>query len=273
MKEEKEKISILGCGWLGLPLAQKLLEKGYIVKGSTTSENKISILKEHKIKPFLVTLYEDKIEGCIQDFLNNSDILIVDIPPKLRSTTSENFVSKIKLLIAEIEKSSVQKVLFISSTSVYADVFPIEEITEKTPTNPETESGKQLVETEQLLLSNTTFETTILRFGGLIGEDRNPIVHLAGRENVTNAEAPINFIHHEDCIGIITAIVEKSVWNTVFNAVTPQHPTRKEYYTAKAKELKLTPPTFDKNITSIGKIVSNNKLVALLNYNFKAPIL
>lgn len=273
MKKENKTISILGCGWLGLPLAQKLIKKEYTVKGSTTSENKISVLKEHNIKPFLVTLSEDKIDGCIQDFLNDSDILIVDIPPKLRSTTSENFVSKIKLLIAEIEKSNVQKVLFISSTSVYADGFPIEEITEETPTNPETESGKQLVETEQLLLSNTSFETTILRFGGLLGEDRNPIKHLAGRENVANAEAPINFIHQEDCIGIITAIVEKSVWNTIFNAVAPQHPTRKEYYTAKAKELKLTPPTFDNNSTSNGKIVSSAKIMEKLDYRFIKSIL
>ena len=27
---------ILGCGWLGLPLAQQLVEDGHIVRGSTT---------------------------------------------------------------------------------------------------------------------------------------------------------------------------------------------------------------------------------------------
>lgn len=264
----KQTISILGCGWLGFPLAKYLLKKGYKIKGSTTSENKISILKEHEINPFLLALYEDKIEGNIHDFLNDSDILIVDIPPKLRSTTSENFVSKIKLLITEIEKSNIKKVLFISSTSVYADGFPVKEITEETPTNPETKSGKQLVETEQLLLSNTTFETTILRFGGLIGEDRNPIKHLAGREKVANPEAPINFIHQEDCIGIITAIVEKSVWNDIFNAVAAQHPTRKEYYTTKAKELKLTPPAFEENSISFGKIVNSTKVAKTLEYTF-----
>ena len=41
MKEEREKISILGCGWLGLPLAKSLLAKGYKIKGSTTSESKL----------------------------------------------------------------------------------------------------------------------------------------------------------------------------------------------------------------------------------------
>ena len=30
-------ISLLGCGSLGFPLATKLLQKGYYVKGSTTT--------------------------------------------------------------------------------------------------------------------------------------------------------------------------------------------------------------------------------------------
>jgi 3-hydroxyisobutyrate dehydrogenase-like beta-hydroxyacid dehydrogenase len=34
-----EKISILGMGWLGKPLATLLLSEGYSVKGSTTKES------------------------------------------------------------------------------------------------------------------------------------------------------------------------------------------------------------------------------------------
>ena len=35
------QVSILGCGWLGLPLAKSLIEKGFSVNGSTTSVEKI----------------------------------------------------------------------------------------------------------------------------------------------------------------------------------------------------------------------------------------
>jgi nucleoside-diphosphate-sugar epimerase len=59
------------------------------------------------------------------------------------------------------------------------------------------------------LQGNSRFKTTILRFGGLIGEDRNPIRFLAGRENLENPDAPINLIHQTDCIGIILRIIEK----------------------------------------------------------------
>jgi hypothetical protein len=39
--------------------------------------------------------------------------------------------------------------------------------------NPDSEGGRQLVLVESLLQKNTDFKTTILRFGGLIGDDRN----------------------------------------------------------------------------------------------------
>lgn len=54
------KISILGCGWLGLPLAKQLIKKGFSVKGSTTSEEKISILKTEGIISFLISLSDSK---------------------------------------------------------------------------------------------------------------------------------------------------------------------------------------------------------------------
>ena len=37
----KTTISIIGCGWLGYPLALFLKEKGYQVKGSSRSEEKL----------------------------------------------------------------------------------------------------------------------------------------------------------------------------------------------------------------------------------------
>ena len=171
------KISILGCGWLGFPLAQKLIETGYEVKGSTTSENKIDILQSNKIEPFLIELTEDKITGTISEFLNESKILIIDIPPGLRKITEytieKTFVNKIKTLLPFIENSTIEKVIFISSTSVYSESDLIPTVTEKSILYPDTESGKQLAEVENLFRNNRNFQTTIIRFGGLIGEDRN----------------------------------------------------------------------------------------------------
>ncbi|WP_396153979.1 NAD(P)H-binding protein [Flavobacterium sp.] len=271
------KVSILGCGWLGFPLAKKLIDNGFEVKGSTTSENKLAVLKSNKIAPYLLELSETKISKSITDFLNDSEILIIDIPPGLRKiteTTSEKtFVNKIKTLLPFMENSTIEKVIFISSTSVYDDTAAIPTVNEKTVLNPNTESGKQLMEVENLLRNNYNFQTTIIRFGGLIGEDRNIVKMLTGKTNVANPDAPINLIHQEDCVEIICEILKQNCWNETFNAVAPNHPTRKKYYTEKAKQLHLTAPLFNENDTNFGKIVSSEKLENVLGYTFKKTAL
>lgn len=279
MKEERKIISILGCGWLGLPLAKSLLAKGYEVKGSTTSVSKLEVLKNAGISPFQIQLEENQIIGNMEDFLNETDVLIVDIPPGLRgdfATSNEMaFVNKVKTLIPFIEKSGIPKVIFVSSTSVYDDAFPIVTFTEATPPNPSSESGKQLVIAETLLQSNPYFKTTIIRFGGLIGADRHPIKFLAGRENVENPEAPVNLIEREDCIKIIEKIlnqVQNANWNETFNAVAPNHPKRIDYYHKKALEMNLKVPTFVKDSISKGKIISSQKLQTILDYSFQNEI-
>ena len=262
-----KQISILGCGWLGFPLAEVLISNGFEVKGSTTSEEKLSILKTAGIEPFKIVLSEAKIDGNITDFLNASEILIIDIPPKLRKAESESFVAKIQNLIPFIENSLVKNVIFISSTSVYGEDNSI--VTEEPPTNPDTESGKQLVVCENILQNNSHFKTTVVRFGGLIGEDRNPVHSFAGKSNLENGNKPINFIHQEDCIGILLKIIETNSWNENFNAVAPFHPSRKEYYSQKAVELNLAPPQFIEDKTAKGKIILSDKLENVLGYHFQ----
>lgn len=272
------KISILGCGWLGLPLAKALLKKGFSVNGSTTSSEKISVLENAGLHPFLINVILSPVEGSlgnksvsgiIETFLQESNTLIIDIPPKLRGPNKENFVGKIESLIPFIEKSSVENVIFVSSTSVYGEQNEI--VTEESPLNPDTESGKQLVAAEQLLQSNDNFKTTVLRFGGLIGDDRHPVKFLAGRENIDNPDAPINLIHQEDCIGIILKIIQNDSWNETFNAVTPFHPSRSTYYAQKAADLNLVSPKFNHKNTSVGKTISTNKIETILNYTFTKP--
>ena len=275
------KISILGCGWLGLPLAKSLLSKGHEIKGSTTSESKLDVLKNAGISPFQIQLESHQIIGTIEDFLKETNVLVIDIPPGLRrefSTSLEmTFVNKVKTLIPFIEKSGIQKVVFVSSTSVYGDGFQIVEITEETQPNPDTESGKQLVIAETILQSNSYFKTTVIRFGGLLGDDRHPIKFLAGRTNVENPDAPVNMIQREDCIGIIEEILKQVQhdnweWNQTFNAVAPQHPTRKAYYHKKAEIFNLPLPTFAEDSKSKGKIISSKKVETILGYSFQKQI-
>ena len=265
-----KQVSILGCGWLGMPLAKKMIQNGFLVKGSTTSAHKIELLQSNDIKPYLITLSENEIVGDFELFLSESEFLLIDIPPKLRGHQTENFVAKIKNTISFIEKSNIKKVLFVSSTSVFADDNAV--VSQYTVPNPETESGKQLLEVEQLLQSNPNFKTTIIRFGGLIGEDRNPARMLAGKTNVSNPNAAVNLIHQQDCINSIVRIVALNAFPKTYNAVAPFHPTRKEYYTQKSKKLNLPLPEFDYTKPSVGKTILSDYLMDDLGFIFTEGI-
>jgi len=264
----KNNISILGCGWLGLPLAKTLAANGFNIKGSTTSQSKIEILAGSGIEPFLLKVEAESIDGAITDFLSTASTLIIDFPPKSK-TDGSSYLAKIENLIPHLEQSGIKFVLFVSSTSVYGDGSGL--ATEEMAVTPTTESGRQVLEAENILLSNTHFETTVLRFGGLIGDERHPVYHLSGKENLENPDNPINLIHREDCLSIILKIIEHKIWGEVFNAVAPYHPSRYQYYTEKARSLGLPEPHFSNKSQQSGKIVSTGKLLRYVKYNFLHP--
>jgi len=260
----------MGCGWLGLPLAKSLLEDGYAVHGTTTSASKMAVLEAAGIRPYPISLQESGPEGPIALFLKSVDVLIVNVPPRLRGAHKENYVKKMQGLHRAIQAVAVQKVVFVSSTSVYGDVNG--EVTEDTPPKPSTESGRQLVISENLFRKDLNLKTTIVRFGGLIGPNRHPVTMLSGRTGLQNGGAPINLIHLNDCIAILKAIVHEGWWNEVFNAVYPEHPEKAEYYTSEAKKRGIPPPQYFGDAVQKGKKIRSRKLILVKNYRFTTPI-
>ncbi|MCK8523753.1 NAD-dependent epimerase/dehydratase family protein [Aquimarina sp. D1M17] len=266
-------IAILGTGWLGLPLAEAFIENGFTVNGSTTTENRVNILQEKGISAHQIALQETGPEGDISAFLKNTEILIINIPPGLRRNPEVNFVSKIHNLIPHIESSNVKNVLFISSTSVFADVegFPV--TSNETLPNATSNAGKQLIETEHLLQKNTHFSTTVLRFAGLFGPNRHPATMLSKRKNIKNPKAPVNLIHLEDCIGVIKKIIETSCWNEVLNACYPDHPEKAKYYGQVCESMGFPAPDYDFETPSKGKLIDSQYLMKKLKYTFKKQLM
>lgn len=245
-----ERISILGCGWLGLPLASELLKVGYQISGSTTSPNKIKVLEENGIHPFLIDI--EKPGGDIGHFLN-AEVLIIAITSKS--------IPDIKNLIQKIGESAIQKVLFVSSTSVYPFTNGI--VTEATET-----ANTPLVQIEQLFITNKTFKTTILRFGGLFGYNRKPGNFIKPGKTVDHPDGFVNLIHRDDCIEIIKLIIQKNVWNEVLNACADSHPKRRDFYLKEVQKVGGHSITFNEDGQSQFKIINSQKLKNLLNYEF-----
>jgi len=264
------RIAIMGCGWLGLPLAKVLIADGYLINGSTTSTEKLGNLKDVGIHPYLISLTEDGIEGDINGLLSNVDALVINVPPKLRGGHKENYVKKMQLLHGAIRSSEVKKIIFVSSTSVYGDIDG--KVTEETTPEPVTESGKQLVVSEDIFRKDNSLEATIIRFGGLIGPDRHPVTMLSGRKNLSNGNAAVNLIHLNDCIGIITEILKKNWWGETFNGVYPYHPTKQQYYTSKALGKGLQVPDYNAASEKKGKIVSSYTLTNVKDFKFTTTL-
>tara|TARA_R100000935_G_scaffold35125_1_gene55894 strand:- start:1066 stop:1869 length:804 start_codon:yes stop_codon:yes gene_type:complete len=265
-------ISILGCGWLGLPLAKSLIYKGHVLKGSTTNRDKLQQLTSEGISPYVIQLFEEGIQGDISAFLSDAEVLIVDIPPGVRKDPEVNFVAKIGRLASQIERSAIKKVIFISATSVYEETEATPVYTEEDLANGTAENAKQLIGAEEVLLASEDFKTSVIRFGGLIGPGRHPVNYLSGKIDLKDAEGPVNLIHLEDCIGIIETVLLKEAWGEIFHGVHPDHPTRKDYYSKIAEEKGLAAMSFNEREVSKGKIIESVNLDEILNYEFKKSI-
>lgn len=248
----------MGCGWLGLALAKSLIQDGYFVHGTTTSEEKLTVLEKEGIHPFHITLSDTAIQGPITDFLNSCETLVVNVPPKLRgSGPNVSYVGKMRLLLNHIKESTLKQVVLVSSTSVYADTQG--NVTEETIPKPTSESGRQLIESEQLFKHQTKINPTIVRFGGLIGPDRNPVTMLSRKEFLSDGTAPVNLIHKNDCIRILTAIIKEDQWGETFNAVHPNHPEKQHYYPEKAKSKGLKLPYYETSENKTYKTITSCK--------------
>ena len=244
-----KRVSVLGCGWLGKPLSISLLDEGYSVKGSTTTEEKLELLEMNNITPYIVNISEFEE---FDSFLS-SDILIISI-------TSKD-VDGFQNLISQIESSDVQKVIFISSTSVYGrlnKVMTEEDVVLKTP----------LTEIEDLFRQNNFFETTIIRFAGLFGDERHPSNWFKNGRKIPQPKGFVNMIHKEDCIEIIHTIIDQNCWGQTFNACSNHHPTRREFYTIAKLSNDFEVPEFEDNDVYEWKIISSKKLQDVLDYTF-----
>ncbi len=244
-----KRVSVLGCGWLGKPLSISLLDEGYSVKGSTTTEEKLELLEMNNITPYIVNISDFEE---FDSFLS-SDILIISI-------TSKD-VDGFQNLISQIESSDVQKVIFISSTSVYGRlnrVMTEEDVVLKTP----------LTEIEDLFRQNNFFETTIIRFAGLFGDERHPSNWFKNGRKIPQPKGFVNMIHKEDCIEIIHTIIDQNCWGQTFNACSNHHPTRREFYTIAKLSNDFEIPEFEENDVYEWKIISSKKLQDVLDYTF-----
>ena len=249
-KDPNYCISILGCGWLGLPLARQLVQQGHQIKGSTTSQEKIEVMKSIGIIPYLIKLTEEEPQWV--DFLK-TDVLVITIPIKE--------IKPFKYLIKTL--ASTVKIIYTSSTAIY--------LPSKEPINEKNALDAQhpLLAIEQVI-RNSGNPSTIIRLAGLFDQRRHPGRWFANKV-LTHPNGPVNLIHLDDCLGIIEKIITHQVWNEIFNACANEHPSRKDFYSRASRALGSPPPQINEQKTSI-KIIDNRWIKKKLNFSFHVSL-
>jgi len=263
-----KKILLIGCGWYGWPLAEYLTDKGYTVFGSTTSEDKVPLLKKNKINGFLFRL-TNNLEVIPADAVK-SDYLIFNIPPGSNSEEDFNFSFEVRRLIQYLFlKNPRIKIIFISSTSVLDDYSG--EVDEETPSTVKQGNGALLAQLEKWIL-NMLPTTTVLRFAGLYGDGRHPAKYLTGRKGLRNGAMRVNLTHIDDALGSTIHVLKNQIEGEIIHVCASDHPTRKQYYAKACEQLKLEAPEFlpddDQNT---GKIIDNTKLTQHFEYKLIRP--
>ncbi|TNE74697.1 hypothetical protein EP331_01010 [bacterium] len=263
-----KSILIVGCGWFGWPLAEFLAQKGFTIHGSTTTEDKIPLLKKNNIQAFLFKL-TDSLEVIPVDALK-SDYLIFNIPPGNNQDNGYNFSFEVRRLIQYIWlKNPKIKIIFISSTSVLDGHSG--EVDENTASITKEGNGAVLAHLEQWLL-NMLPNSTIVRFAGLYGEERHPAHYLSGKANIRYGSMPVNMTHLDDAIGATVHVLAQQIEGEILHVCGSDHPTRKEYYTKACERLNIDKPHFSSDDESPeNKVILNHKLTQKYNYKLIRP--
>ena len=257
------RISIIGCGWLGLPLGEHLAQAGLTVLGSTTREEKLPELAAAGIEGYQFSL-TPMPTGKNFNALFDTDLLLINIPPGRKRNPPEYYEEQVKYLHYLINQHKVPRVIFVSSTSYYPNTGGT--VNTETPHDFNQGSSKAVVQGEKQI-AKVEADLLILRCGGLMGGNRIPGRWFAGKPT-QGADNPVNYIHRDDLIHIIHELIDKRTWQQpVMNIVNPQHPTRREVHEAMAKKYGFESPVWQAPHKSAHKVVSSD----ITDFSLKYP--
>ncbi|WOH37024.1 hypothetical protein RI844_16880 [Thalassotalea fonticola] len=265
-------VAIIGAGWLGLPLALTLQEKGIKVITSATSLDSVNTLEQLGLNACLLNLPHIENDSAVLQCQH----LVICIPPGIRYGKSD-YVAKISAIVhkAELAFSAVESITLLSSTAVYNGLDG--EVYEDSALNLHAAKVAIIQQAEMAVLNCQCAIKTVLRLGGLMGYDRQPGRFFKNNRAIPNPESVINFIHRDDVIGIICQLLEhiqnkNNLHNptNIFNCTAPYHPTRRDFYQKAIANLGLPEASFSKQEEVQGKLI-NSLYIGNLQYQFKYP--
>lgn len=245
-----KKIGIIGCGWLGSHIADKLSGQ-YEIFATTTSESKIKDLSAKGYHITQVSFPDDDISDRMHEWeiAPQLDAVIITVPFSGVRGAEIPLHERAKNLLAFLGDYK-GKLYMMSSTGVYSDVE--KEFTEDDRSADDVPSENSI--------KNRFPEVNILRLAGLMGDQR-----LLKNYNISNLDLLVNHIHYADICSVVEKMLENGSHSKVYNVVAPVHPNKEEIINAQ-KGL----PYSGERATQ-GRIISPEKLISDLNFEFQYP--
>jgi len=238
-------ITILGTGWLGFELAISLKQK-YKIKVSSRTAEKIKIYEDEGLASYI--LNEDNLDSLEQ--LLETNYLFINFPP----SKFNDYVSFLSKIYNHKSIKNIQKIIFISSTSIYPNIqglFDEEyEIKES--------SSKLVFEAENLIKEKSD---VIFRVAGLVGGSRY-FGKRSANKVVEYPKTPINFVHRNDVIEATKFVIENDI-NGIFNLCSKNHPTKEEIYSFNSKKYDFEKPIFLDNKEFLNRLIDGSKIEKL----------
>lgn len=214
---------IIGCGYIGLPLGAELVRQGHEVIGLGRSAEGRADLKEAGIKAINADLTQPeslrRVAGPFDWVVNCVSSSHGGVEDYRRV-----YLEGTRHLIDWLSATPPKKFIYTSSTGVYGQDNGAA-VKEEHPTESASETGKVLVATEQLLLSNArerNFPAAILRIAGIYGPGRVHLLHqfIANEARIEGkGERHLNMIHRDDVVGAIIAALKNAKPGEVYNVV------------------------------------------------------
>ena len=233
------KIAIIGCGWVGERLAKYLVGKNHHVIATTTSPEKIVPFQQVATEVQLMDFNSTINFG----FLASVDVAIFSMPIA-RNAWHEGF--------EKLDQEFPKTILF-SSTGVYSkeNIVFIEEDTD--------DLRADIIASENLVRQKYP-QTNILRFGGLMGDER-ALKNMFKNRTPENPGKPTNYIHYEDILSIVDLFLHSEIKAETYNIVAPEHPSIAEVLNIESEN----------NGDHKQRIISSEKLIQDFNYTFIHP--
>jgi len=265
-------VSVIGAGWLGLPLARSLRHNGVQVSASATTAEGVAKLTNQGLHSFQLAL--PKISNS--EPLINCQSLVICIPPRLRQGKTD-YPENIEALIARAEQSdsAIENVLLLSTTAVYNGLSG--DIDENAQLDMDADKVAILNRAEKIVLNAKVKNRGVLRLAGLLAEDRHPGRFFSKGRAIPNPNSVVNLIHRDDVIGIIMCYLSQLVCGNsslcgpqIINAAAPNHPNRGVFYRRAAAAAGLPNPILGEQHETAGKQIVSRQLQAL-HYTFKYP--